>query len=228
MRILAVEDDRELARFIANGLENAGHEVTVATSGEDALTLVGAERFEALVLDRMLPRMDGLDLLRRVRATGGSMPVLMLTALDGIDDRVAGLDAGADDHIGKPFAMTELLARLNALARRNRPAAHDSSIREGALCIDLLRRDVRYNGKRIPLQPREMALLEELMRNVGEAVTRQMLWERVWGFRFDPQTSIVETHVSRLRSKLADSGVLATIETVRNVGYRFMPDATAR
>ncbi|CAN5368227.1 winged helix-turn-helix domain-containing protein [soil metagenome] len=225
VRILAVEDDHELASFIAGGIRRAGHEVTVATSGEDALGLIAGDGFDAMVLDRMLPGMDGIALLRQIRRSGNRVPVLMLTALDGIDDRVAGLEAGADDHVGKPFAMTELLARLNALTRRNSLPEMTSRISEGDLTIDLLRREVRNEGKLVPLQPREMALLEELMRNAGEAVTRQMLLERVWGFRFDPQTSIVETHVSRLRSKLSDSGVRATIETVRNIGYRFRAHA---
>lgn len=222
MQILVVEDDPELAVFIAAGLDRAGHEVQLASSAEQAAEQAEARAFDAVILDRMLPGMSGIDLLRQWRQRGRRTPVLLLTALDGIDDRVEGLDAGADDHVGKPFAMNELLARLQAIVRRTQAPEPGSRIEQGDLVLDLLRRDLRYKGRPVALQPREMRLLEELMRQSGEAVTRPMLLERVWGFTFDPQTSIVETHMSRLRSKLADSGVPAAIESVRNVGYRLV------
>ncbi|WP_176594104.1 response regulator transcription factor [Sphingobium sp. EM0848] len=222
MHILVVEDDPDLASFIAAGLGRAGHGVEQAFSAEQAAEQVEVDVFDAVILDRMLPGMSGLDLLRQWRARGRRVPVLLLTALDGIDDRVEGLDAGADDHVGKPFAMNELLARLHAIVRRAQVPEPGARIEQGDLALDLLRRELRYKGKLVALQPREMRLLEELMRQSGEAVTRAMLLERVWGFTFDPQTSIVETHMSRLRSKLTDSGVPAAIEAVRNVGYRLV------
>ncbi|KKW94114.1 DNA-binding response regulator [Sphingobium sp. LB126] len=222
MRILVVEDDPELAAFIAAGLDRAGHAVVLAGSGEEADGLADARDFDAVILDRMLPGMTGLDLLRQWRGQGRRTPVLLLTALDGIDDRVEGLDAGADDHVGKPFAINELLARLHAIVRRTQAPEAAARIEQGGLVLDLLRRQLRYKGRLVALQPREMRLLEELMRQSGEAVTRAMLLERVWGFTFDPQTSIVETHMSRLRTKLADSGVPVAIEAVRNVGYRLV------
>ena len=222
MHILVVEDDPDLSLFIDNGLRRAGHHTQMVGNAELADEAIGNVAFDAVLLDRLLPGMSGLELLRRWRRAGKGVPVLLLTALDGIEDRVEGLEAGADDHVGKPFAMSELLARLQAITRRAQASEAGSMIEEGDLTLDLLRRDLRYKGQRVALQPREMRLLEELMRHSDEAVTRAMLLERIWGFTFDPQTSIVETHVSRLRSKLADSGVPVTIEAVRNVGYRLV------
>jgi two-component system OmpR family response regulator len=222
---LVVEDDPDLALFIASGLERAGHGVHHVSTGEQALADAIDRPFDAVILDRMLPGISGLELLGHWRSTGNRIPVLLLTALDGIDDRVEGLNAGADDYVGKPFAMSELLARLHAVARRGGDAAPVTRLEEGGLVLDLLKRELRRDGQLVPLQPREFRLLEELMRHSGEPVTRAMLLERVWGFHFDPQTSIVETHVSRLRSKLSDSGVPASIETIRNVGYRFVRNA---
>lgn len=222
MHILVVEDDPDLSLFIDNGLRRAGHHTHMVGNAELADEAIGNVAFDAVLLDRLLPGMSGLELLRRWRRAGKGVPVLLLTALDGIEDRVEGLEAGADDHVGKPFAMSELLARLQAITRRAQASEAGSMIEEGDLTLDLLRRDLRYKGQRVALQPREMRLLEELMRHSDEAVTRAMLLERIWGFTFDPQTSIVETHVSRLRSKLADSGVPVTIEAVRNVGYRLV------
>lgn len=224
MRILVVEDDPVLAEKILSGVERAGHSVVLVDSAEDAQAAPGP--FDTVILDRMLPGMSGLDLLRQWRGAGNQVPVLLLTALDGIDDRVAGLDAGADDHVGKPFAMTELLARLHAMDRRRQATAPVLQLEEGGLVLDLIKRELCYKGRLVTLQPRELRLLEELMRHSGQPVTRAMLLEKVWGFHFEPQTSLVETHVSRLRSKLADSGVAVSIEAVRNVGYRLvLPDA---
>lgn len=219
MRILVVEDDMMLASNIISGAERAGHVVCHVATAEAAESAPG--EFDAVILDRMLPDKNGLELLRGWRAVGNLVPVLMLTAMDGIDDRVEGLDAGADDHVGKPFAMNELLARLNAIERR-RAVAPSTIIEEGGLALDLIKRELRFKGKPVPLQPRETRLLEELLRQSGEAVTRKMLLEKIWGFHFEPQTSLVETHISRLRTKLADSGVPVAIESVRNVGYRLI------
>jgi len=222
LQILVVEDDPDLRLFIENGLRRAGHVPHGVASAEHAVEDLGKQPFDAVILDRMLPGMTGLDLLRQWRKQGNHVPVLLLTALDGIDDRVEGLDAGADDHVGKPFALNELLSRLQAITRRAHAPGLDSRIEEGELVLDLLRRELRYKGRQVALQPREMRLLEELMRHSGASVTRAMLLERVWGFTFNPQTSIVETHISRLRSKLGDSGVPASIEAVRGIGYRLV------
>lgn len=223
--ILVVEDDRELAAFLVERLRAAGHDVVEARNGEKALALETEQAFDAVILDRMLPGMSGVDLLRHWRGAGNRIPVLLLTALDGIEDRVDGLEAGADDHVGKPFAFPELLARLNAITRRRGETDAETRFEEGPILLDLLKREVRCYGKAVLLQPREFRLLEEIMRNAGQTVTRQMLLEKVWGFHFDPQTSLVETHISRLRSKLADGGAPNIIETMRGVGYRFRMDA---
>ena len=218
MRILLAEDDAELADMIESQLQAAGHAVLRAGNGPDALDLARQDAPDVVVLDRMLPGLDGLSVLRRWRAEGMRVPVLVLTALDGIDERVEGLESGADDYLGKPFAFTELMARIHALLRRVQ--APQLTLEAGGLTLDLLRREARCGGQAVLLQPREFRLLEELVRNKGDTVTRQMLLERVWGFHFDPQTNIVETHMSRLRSKLAESGVVELIQTVRGLGYR--------
>ena len=220
MRILLAEDDRETAEFVERGLEELGHSVLVASTGTEALHYAVSEPADLAILDRMLPELDGIAVLRRIRAAQIQTPVLLLTALGRIEDRVEGLEAGADDYLVKPFAFSELAARVNALGRRppiNQPA---TQLTWGPLAIDLLRREVRRGGNVIALQPREFRLLEELMRGEGKVVTRTMLLERVWGFHFDPQTNIVETHVSRLRAKLNHGGGEDLIETVRSVGYR--------
>lgn len=220
MHVLLAEDDLQLAATIAERLRAESHTVTHASSGSQARDLAERAIPDVVVLDRMLPGLDGLSLLRCWREAGLQMPVLMLTALDGIDDRVEGLEAGADDYLGKPFAFSELLARLNALLRRRTPAPPDLMLEAQGVVLDLLRRETRCEGQPVLLQPREFRLLEELMRNKGDTVTRQMLLENVWGFHFDPQTNIVETHMSRLRGKLAESGACDLIQTVRGVGYR--------
>lgn len=220
MQILLAEDDNEMAEFIERGLGEFGHTVMRAASGVDALHFASTEILDVIILDRMLPEMDGLAVLRRIRAAKIETPVLFLTALGRIEDRVEGLDAGADDYLVKPFAFSELSSRINALARR-RPASQQATVVElGALRMDLLKREVRRDGQVIPLQPREFRLLEELMRNSDRVVTRTMLLERVWGFHFDPQTNIVETHISRMRAKLNEGGKQDLVETVRGVGYR--------
>jgi two-component system OmpR family response regulator len=223
MRILLAEDDNETAEFVARGLDELGHNVVRAGTGTDALHLATTEPFDVALIDRMMPEMDGVAVLRRLRAAKIELPVLILTALGRIEDRVEGLEAGADDYLVKPFAFSELAARINALARRGPITAPVTRYECGTLSMDLLRREVRRDGKAILLQPREFRLLQELLRNSERAVTRTMLLERVWGFHFDPQTNIVETHISRLRAKLNEGDKADLIETLRGVGYRMRP-----
>lgn len=220
MRVLLAEDDDDTAAFIGRGLVELGHVVSREHAGEDALHAGATGQFDVLVLDRMLPGLDGLEVLRRLRAARVATPVLMLTALGGIADRVSGLDAGADDYLVKPFAFAELAARLAALGRRPPPSEEPIRFSAGDVTMDLLRREVRRGGREVHLQPREFALLEQLMRHAGRVVTRTMFLENVWGFHFDPQTNIVETHLSRLRSKLNHGFDTDPIETLRGVGYR--------
>ncbi|WP_292960360.1 response regulator transcription factor [Novosphingobium sp. UBA1939] len=220
MRILLAEDDDDTRHFVERGLGELGHNVISAENGEDALHLAVTEAVDVIVLDRMMPVLDGLSILKRLRAGGVSAPVLMLTALGRIEDRVDGLEAGADDYLIKPFAFSELAARIQALGRRTAPAAAATKLAAGGIEMDLLAREVRREGKAVLLQPREFRLLEELLRHAGEFVTRTMLLERVWDFHFDPQTKIVETHMSRLRAKLNEGHLPDAIETVRGVGYR--------
>ena len=224
MRILLAEDDIETAEFIERGLEELGHLVLRAETGTDALHLASTETLDIIILDRMLPEMDGVAALRRMRAAKVDTPVLMLTALGRIEDRVEGLEAGADDYLVKPFAFSELAARVGALARRRPVNTIATELQVGPLRMDLLKREVRRDGEVIALQPREFRLLEELLRNSDRVVTRTMLLERVWKFHFDPQTNIVETHISRLRTKLNEGGKPNLIDTVRGVGYRIAKD----
>jgi two-component system, OmpR family, response regulator len=224
MRILIAEDDPATAGFLVRNLTELGHEVSAVETGEAALQRA-AEPFDAIILDRMLPGIDGLAVLRAARASGVATPVLMLTALGQIADRVEGLSTGADDYLVKPFAIDELVARLHAIARRRGDGDAPTRLDHGGLALDLIQREVRYEGRLVALQPREFRLLTALVRNAGRIVTRTMLLETVWGFHFDPQTNLVETHMSRLRAKLGVSGVKETIETVRGAGYRLkLPD----
>lgn len=220
LRILLAEDDIQTCQFVARGLREEGHTVLAVTNGEDALHLALGEMLDVIVLDRMLPGLDGLQVLQRLRAGAVETPVLLLTALGRIEDRVQGLNAGADDYLVKPFAFSELAARVQALARRRAPVTVATHLQAGGIEMDLLRREVRREGRPVVLQPREFRLLEELLRNAGAVVTRTMLLERVWDFHFDPQTKIVETHMSRLRAKLNDGFAEDAIETVRGAGYR--------
>jgi two-component system OmpR family response regulator len=225
VRILIAEDDKETAQFIQRGLEQLGHNPVVAENGIDALHLLSTEQFDVAVIDRMLPGMDGLSVVRRARTADIELPVLLLTALGRIEDRVSGLEAGADDYLVKPFAFSEFAARVNALARRRPLQPEVTKLELAGIQMDLLKRQVTRDGTPILLQPREFRLLEELMREGGKVVTRTMLLERVWNYHFDPQTNIVETHISRLRSKLNEGGKADVIETLRGVGYRFSDDA---
>jgi two-component system OmpR family response regulator len=224
MRILIVEDDTDTNQFIARGLTELGHQVVTSGDGRDGLFHATDGGFDAMVVDRMLPGLDGLSLVKALRAAGNSTPVLMLTAVSGIADRVEGLEGGADDYLVKPFAFTELAARLHALGRRPSAAAEPSRLVAGDIELDLHRRTVVRAGRKIILQPREFALLAELMRHPGRIMTRTMLLERVWDFDFDPKTNIVETHLSRLRSKLNAGFDSDPIETVRGAGYLIRDD----
>lgn len=225
MRVLIAEDDKETAEFIRRGLDELGHDVLVAGDGVEALNLLSTEPIDVAILDRLLPGLDGLSIMRNARLSGIETPVLILTALGRIQDRVAGLEAGADDYLVKPFAFSELAARVNALARRKPAATEQTRLVHGDLVVDLLKRQVTREGRSVRLQPREFRLLEELMREEGKIVTRTMLLERVWNYHFDPQTNLVDTHISRLRSKLNEGGKPDLIETVRGVGYRMADHA---
>ncbi len=220
MKLLIVEDDREAAAYLLRGLADAGHAVDGAPNGREGLKLAADGAYDVIVLDRMLPGLDGLAVLRNLRAAGVRTPVLLLTALGGIDDRVEGLEAGADDYLVKPFAFAELLARVNALARR--PPTQDvrTELAVADLRIDVLKRTVTRAGRRIDLQPREFQLLEYLARHAGRVVTKTMLLEHVWQFHFDPKTNIVESHMSRLRGKVDRGHACELIHTVRGAGYR--------
>ena len=220
MKLLLVEDDGQTAAYLKRAFGEAGHTVDLAASGRDGLLLAAAEPYEVIILDRMLPEIDGLAILRTIRASKVKTPVLLLTAMGGIDDRVEGLEAGGDDYLVKPFAFAELLARVNALARRPPPSDVPTTPRVADLEMDLLARTVARAGQRIELQPREFQLLEFLMRHAGRVVTRTMMLESVWDFHFDPKTNIVETHISRLRAKLARGHARELIHTVRGAGYR--------
>jgi two-component system OmpR family response regulator len=219
MKLLLAEDDPQAAAWLKRALGEAGHTVDHAARGRDGLLLAAGEAYDVIILDRMLPGLDGLSILRTIRAAKVKTPVLLLTAMGGIDDRVEGLEAGADDYLVKPFAFAELLARVNALARRPPVSDTATSLRVADLEMDLLRRTLTRAGERIELQPREFQLLEYLMRHSGRVVTRTMLLESVWDFHFDPRTNIVDTHISRLRGKLERGGSRAVIQTVRGAGY---------
>lgn len=219
MKVLLIEDDQETSAYIARGLREQGHVVDLAATGRDGLFLATEGRHDVLIVDRMLPGLDGIGLVQAIRGTGVKAPVLFLTALGGIGDRVRGLDAGGDDYLVKPFAFAELLARVNALARRPPLSDTPTMLKAGDLEMDLLKRTVTRGGKTIDLQPREFQLLEFLTRNADRVVTRTMLLESVWDFHFDPKTNIVETHISRLRSKLSQHGGAELIHTVRGSGY---------
>jgi two-component system, OmpR family, response regulator len=219
MKLLIVEDDKEAAAYLKRALSEVGHTVDAASTGRSGLMLAAGETYDVIILDRMLPEIDGLAILRTIRASGVQTPVLLLTALGGIDDRVQGLEAGGDDYLVKPFALAELLARVNALARRPPTQEVRTELSVADLRLDLLKRTVTRGGHRIELQPREFQLLEYLLRHAGRVVTRTMLLESVWDFHFDPKTNIVETHMSRLRGKVDRGHAHELIHTVRGAGY---------
>lgn len=219
-RILVVEDDPQLADYLLKGLREDGFTAEHAADGRDGLFLASDSRFDAIVMDRMLPGMDGLSVVRGLRAAGVETPVLFLSALSHIDERVKGLRAGGDDYLTKPFSYAELSARLDNLMRRAAPATAQTSLSCGELTVDLLTRRVRRGERPIELLPREYKLLEYLLRHRDRVVTRTMLLEEVWDYRFDPHTSVIDTHISRLRKKIEARGETPILHTLRNVGYR--------
>ncbi|HWK88195.1 MAG TPA: response regulator transcription factor [Xanthobacteraceae bacterium] len=219
MRLLVVEDDRDAAGYLRKAFREAGHICEVAGDGEEGLALALDGEFDVLVIDRMLPKRDGLSLISEVRKRGVLTPVLILSALGQVDDRVTGLRAGGDDYLAKPYAFSELLARIESLARRVAPQSADTVYRVGDLELDRLSHTVTRGGKEIPLQPREFRLLEYLMRHAGHVVTRTMLLENVWDYHFDPQTNVIDVHVSRLRSKIDKGHDRQLLHTVRGTGY---------
>ncbi|MFJ6326928.1 MULTISPECIES: winged helix-turn-helix domain-containing protein [unclassified Rhizobium] len=221
MRILVIEDDEKVSAFIAKGVAEAGHVCDVCHDGRDGLyqATQDPDKYDVIVVDRMLPGLDGLSVVRAARAAQTRTPVLFLTAMGGVDDRVEGLEAGADDYLVKPFAFSELLARLNALARRPPVQEQRTVLTIADLELDLVRRQVHRAGQAIELQPREFLLLETLMRAEGRVLTRTMLLEKVWDLHFDPQTSVVETHISRLRAKVDKPFEVPLLHTIRSTGY---------
>lgn len=219
MKILVIEDDRQAASYLAKGLKEAGHVVDVANDGKEGLFLAGAEHYDVMIVDRMLPGRDGLSLVQVLRAAGNDTPVLFLSALGSVDDRVKGLKAGGDDYLTKPFAFSELLARIEVLVRRRGAAQPQTRLSVGDLELDLLSRSVKRSGKPIDLLPREFSLLEYLMRNAGSVVTRTMMLENVWDYHFDPQTNVIDVHIARLRQKIDKDFPTPLIHTVRGAGY---------
>jgi len=220
MRILIVEDDLEAAEAMERGLAEAGFDCVRAADGAEGLEAARGGGFNVLIVDRMLPRMNGVTLVETLRRQGDATPVLFLSALGEVSDRVAGLQAGGDDYLVKPYAFAELIARVEALTRRRETGSVQTLLRVGDLEMDLIAREVRRSSKEIDLQPREFQLLEFLMRHAGQSVTRTMLLEKVWDYHFDPQTNVIDVHVSRLRSKIDKGFDKPMLQTVRGAGYR--------
>lgn len=219
MRVLIVEDDREIAHFVQRGLKESGHGAEVAYDGDQGLDMALSGSFDAIIIDRMLPERDGLSVIQALRGAGIRSPVLILSALGEVDDRVKGLKAGGDDYLTKPFALTELLARIEALGRRVSSEEPATRYAVGDLVLDRLTHKVMRSGEAITLQPREFRLLEYLMRNAGQVVTRTMLLENVWDYHFDPQTNVIDVHISRLRGKIDKGFDKPLLHTVRGAGY---------
>ncbi|TFF20577.1 response regulator transcription factor [Jiella endophytica] len=224
MRILIIEDDREAASYLVKALKESGHVADHAADGEEGLYAAETRDYDVLIVDRMLPKLDGLSIISRLRESGQSTPVLILSALGQVDDRVKGLRAGGDDYLSKPFAISELLARVEVLGRRRGAKDVETSYRVGDLELDRLSHEVRRAGKPIVLQPREFRLLEYLMKNANQVVTRTMLLENVWDYHFDPQTNVIDVHISRLRSKIERDFGSPILHTVRGAGYIIRAD----
>jgi|TARA_R110000822_G_scaffold32743_10_gene93787 two-component system, OmpR family, response regulator len=223
MRLLLIEDDAEQARFAVKGLRESGHTVDHAASGRDGLFMAVSEPYDLLIVDRLLPHMDGLTVITTLRTSGNTTPVIILSALGQVDDRVRGLKAGGDDYLVKPYALAELLARIDALLRRARDAgtlASETRLVVEDLELDRLSRAITRAGQAIELKPQEYRLLEYLMQHAGQVVTRTMLLEGVWDYHFDPQTNVIDVHISRLRAKLEPPGSTPLIHTIRGAGYR--------
>jgi two-component system, OmpR family, response regulator len=219
MRVLVIEDDRETAQFLQKSLKESGHSADLAGDGETGLSMAQEGGYDILIVDRMLPRLDGLSVVKELRSEGMRTPVLILSALGDVDDRVKGLRAGGDDYLTKPYAYSELLARIEALARRAVPEEQETRYAVGDLVLDRLSHRVTRGGEAIQLQPREYRLLEYLMKHAGQVVTRTMLLENVWDYHFDPQTNVIDVHVSRLRAKIDKSFDKPLLHTVRGAGY---------
>jgi len=219
VKILLIEDDREAASYLIQALDEAGHITRHAADGETGYAMASDMDYDVLIVDRMLPRRDGLSIVESLRAEGDKTPVLILSALGEVDDRVTGLRAGGDDYLTKPYAFTELLARVEVLARRSSPSEAATSYQVGGLALDRLSRKVERDGETILLQPREFRLLEYLMKHAGKVVTRTMLLENVWDYHFDPQTNVIDVHMSRLRSKIDKGHASPLLHTVRGAGY---------
>lgn len=227
MRILVIEDEPELAQYLIKGLKEAGHVADHAADGKDGLFMATSESYDTLIVDRMLPHIDGLTIIKTLRGAENQTPILILSALGDVDDRVKGLRAGGDDYLVKPFAFSELLARIDVLARRSANQSRDAS--QNVLTaqdaeLDLLTRKVKRGNKVIDLQSREFQLLEYLLRHKGQIVTRTMLLEHVWDYHFDPQTNVIDVHISRLRNKLDNDAQTPLIKTIRGAGY-IIPEA---
>lgn len=222
MRLLIIEDDKQVSAYIAKGMKEAGHISDIAENGKDGLFLATTENYDVLIIDRMLPELDGLNIIKTIRGAGNHTPVLILSALGEVDDRVMGLRSGGDDYLVKPFAFAELLARIEIIAQRS--SRKQSEIQETALeaadlKLDLLARKVTRNGKAVELQSTEFRLLEYLLRHKGQVVTRTMLLEHVWDYHFDPQTNVIDVHISRLRAKIDKGFDMPILKTVRGAGY---------
>lgn len=224
MRVLIVEDDRTAAGFLAKALLEAGYQPEIAEDGQTGLELASTSEFGVLIIDRMLPKLDGLALLEKLRARGDRTPVLILSALGAVDDRVKGLRAGGDDYLSKPYSLVELVARIEALTRRRASEGAVTTYSVGDLVLDRLSHKVTRGGETIILQPREYRLLEYLMRHAGQVVTRTMLLENVWDYHFDPQTNVIDVHISRLRGKIDKGQDRPLLETVRGAGYMIRDD----
>ena len=224
MRILVIEDDKETASYLVKALGEAGHVADQAHDGQVGCEMASAEDYDVLVVDRMLPKRDGLSLISDLRSGGNTMPVLILSALGQVDDRVTGLRAGGDDYLPKPYAFSELLARVEVLGRRSTPKEAETVYRVADLELDRLARKVHRNGEAVTLQPREFRLLEYMMKNAGTVVTRTMLLEKVWDYHFDPQTNVIDVHMSRLRAKIDKGFERQLLHTVRGSGYVMRDD----
>jgi two-component system OmpR family response regulator len=228
MRLLIIEDDADTAAYLVKGLREAGHTVDHAANGKDGLFMAASEQYDGMIVDRLLPQVDGLTIIATLRASGNTTPTIILSALGEVDDRVRGLRAGGDDYLVKPFSFAELLARLEAVLRRGRGGnATETVLRVANLEMDLLARSVRRGSRSVDLKPQEFRLLEYLMRNAGQVVTRTMLFENVWDYHFDPQTNVIDVHISRLRGKIDEDGDPPLIHTVRGAGYCLRVPAAA-
>ena len=219
MRLLVVEDDRDAADYLVKAFREVGHIADAATDGEDGLAMATDGQYDVLIIDRMLPKLDGLTLIGNLRTKGIETPVLILSALGQVDDRVKGLRAGGDDYLPKPYSFSELLARVEVLSRRRGGRGEETVLRVGDLSLDRMSREVRRGEEEITLQPREFRLLEYLMKHAGQVVTRTMLLENVWDYHFDPQTNVIDVHISRLRSKIDKGFSQPLLHTIRGAGY---------